>query len=58
MATVARTSALRNLSIQNCKLAHQGQHYNSSPDLIHAVERPASMAWRFVWSRVNRRGEA
>ena len=56
MPTLAIRDQLRNLRLQNRKLARQGPRYNSSPDLIHAVERPAAMAWRAVWSCVNSRG--
>ena len=56
MPTLAIRDQLRNLRLQNRKLARAGQRYTASPDLIHAVERPAAMAWRAVWSCVNRRG--
>ncbi|GKQ98875.1 hypothetical protein [Aeromonas hydrophila] len=56
MPTLAILDTVRNLRLQNRKLARLGQRYNSSPDLIHAVERPATMAWRAVWSCVNSRG--
>lgn len=56
MPTLAIRDQLRNLRLQNRKLARMGQRYTASPDLIHAVERPAAMAWRAVWSCVNRRG--
>lgn len=58
MPTLAINDQIRNLRIQNRKLARQGQRYNTSSDLIHVMERPASMAWHLVWSQVNRRGEA
>lgn len=56
MQTLAILDTVRNLRLQNRKLARMGQCYTASPDLIHAVERPAAMAWRAVWSCVNRRG--
>ena len=56
MPTLAILDTVRNLRIQNRKLARLGSRYNSSPDLIHAVERPAAMAWRAVWSSFNNRG--
>ena len=56
MPTLAIRDQLRNLRLKNRKLACRGQRYSASPDLIHAVERPAAMAWRAVWSCVNRRG--
>lgn len=56
MPTLAILDTVRNLRLQNRKLARTGQRYNSSPDLIHAVERPVAMAWRAVWSCVNSRG--
>ena len=56
MPTLAILDTVRNLRLQNRKLARLGQRYNSSPDLIHAVERQAAMAWRAVWSCVNSRG--
>ena len=56
MSTLAISNAVRNLRLQNRKLACRGQRYRTSPDLIHAVERPAAMAWRAVWSCVNSRG--
>ena len=56
MPTLAILETVRNLRLQNRKLACRGQRYRASPDLIHAVERPAAMAWRAVWSCVNRRG--
>ena len=58
MPNLAIRDQLRNLRLQNRKLACRGQRYSStSPDLIHAVERPAAMAWRAVWSCVNSRGD-
>lgn len=59
MPTLAILDTVRNLRLQNRKLARLarlGSRYNASPDLIHAVERPAAMAWRAVWSCVNSRG--
>lgn len=56
MPTLAILDTVRNLRLQNRKLARVGQRYSSSPDLIHAVERPPAMAWRAVWSCVNSRG--
>ncbi|HGY1009447.1 MULTISPECIES: hypothetical protein [Aeromonas] len=57
MPTLAIRDQLRNLRLQNRKLAYRGQRYSSNPDLIHSLERPAAMAWRAVWSCVNCRGE-
>ncbi|BBT05123.1 MULTISPECIES: hypothetical protein [Aeromonas] len=56
MPTLAILDTVRNLRLQNRKLARLGSRYNSSPDLINAVEQPAAMAWRAVWSCVNSRG--
>ena len=56
MPTLAILDTVRNLRLQNRKLARLGQRYNASPYLIHAIERPAAMAWRAVWSCVNSRG--
>ncbi|MGL5129856.1 MAG: hypothetical protein ACRC7D_17335 [Aeromonas popoffii] len=57
MPTLAIRDQLRNLRLQNRKLAYRGQRYSSNPDLIHSLERPVAMAWRAVWSCVNGRGE-
>ncbi len=56
MPTLAIRDQLRNLRLQNRKLACRGQRYSSNPDLIRSLERPAEMAWRAVWSCVNCRG--
>lgn len=53
MRTLVITSALRNHRLQNRKLARCGQRYSTHPDLIHAIEQPAAMAWRLVWAQVN-----
>lgn len=56
MPTLAILDTVRNLRLQNRKLARLGSRYTSSPDLINAVERPAAIAWRAVWSCFNSRG--
>lgn len=55
MQTLAINSTVRNLRLQNRKLARRGNHYHTTPDLIHAWERPAAMAWCAVWSCFNNR---
>lgn len=55
METLTIHRPLRNHRLQNRKLARYGQRYRTDPELIHAVERPASMAWGMTWSLVNRR---
>lgn len=53
MPTLAIRDQLRNLRLQNRKMACRGQCYCSNPDLIRSLERPIGMAWRAVWSSVN-----
>lgn len=57
MPTLAINNTVRNLRLQNRKLARMGQRYRTSPTIIHAFERPAAMAWHAVWFCFNRRGE-
>ncbi|MFB2830301.1 hypothetical protein ACE1BS_11930 [Aeromonas jandaei] len=47
--------AVRNVRLQNRKLAgHAGRHLKATPDHIAVAERPAAMAWGWLFSRVNR----
>ncbi|XEI33435.1 hypothetical protein NMD14_03050 [Aeromonas veronii] len=55
MRTLAINYALRNLRLQNKKLARCGQRYHGTTELIAACERPAAMAWATLFSRIGRR---
>jgi hypothetical protein len=47
---------VRNARLQNRKLAsYAGRHLKVTPDHIAVAERPAAMAWGWLFSRVNRR---
>ncbi len=46
--------AVRNARLQNRKLAsYAGRHLRVTPDRIAVAERPAAMAWSWLFARVN-----
>jgi hypothetical protein len=48
--------AVRNVRLQNRKLAsYAGRHMRVTPDHIAVAERPAAMAWGWLFSSLNHR---
>ncbi|MGL5176760.1 MAG: hypothetical protein ACRC8N_01425 [Aeromonas veronii] len=56
MQTLSICDQLRNLRLQNRKMARRGHRYHGNPDLLRSLEYPAANAWRAVWSCINCKG--